>query len=258
MSNKTDGGASSGSRGPGIGARLRAYFLAGILVTAPIGITVMLAWWFIGWVDDRVMPLIPATYNPEHYLPEQLQGFGIPGLGLLVVVIVLTLIGMLTAGITGRFLVRMSERVLARMPVVSKLYSALKQIFETVMAQKSDAFRQAVLIEYPRRGIWAIGFLTGTTEGEVQNLTKERVVNVFLPTTPNPTSGFLLFLPKEDVIPLNMKVEDAIKMVVSGGIVTPPDKRAADQQSIPQVSAKTFERLDLFREKETSGKLDRD
>jgi uncharacterized membrane protein len=243
-------------RRPGIGARLRGYFLAGILVSAPIGITVMLAWWFIGWVDDRVMPLIPHTYNPETYLPKALQGFGIPGLGLFVVIIVLTLIGMLTAGFAGRFLVRLSERVLHRMPVVSKLYSALKQIFETVMAQKSDAFRQAVLVEYPRRGIWAIGFLTGTTEGEVQNLTKERVVNVFLPTTPNPTSGFLLFLPKEDVIPLDMKVEDAIKMVVSGGIVTPPDLRPDELKTVPVVSAKTYEAVDIQREKQTSGKLD--
>ncbi|MEQ8709012.1 MAG: DUF502 domain-containing protein [Rhodospirillales bacterium] len=243
-------------RKAGFGSRLRGYFLAGILVTAPIGITVMLAWWFIGWVDDRVVHLIPQAYNPESYLPVALQGFGIPGLGLLVVIIVLTLIGMLTAGFAGRFIVRLSERILAQMPVVSKLYSALKQIFETVMAQKSDAFRQAVLIEYPRRGIWAIGFLTGTTEGEVQNLTQERVVNVFLPTTPNPTSGFLLFVPKEDVIPLTMKVEDAIKMVVSGGIVTPPDRRSDAEKSQPKTSAKTFERLDIIREKEISGRLE--
>jgi uncharacterized membrane protein len=116
------------------------------------------------------------------------------------------------------------------------------------LAQKSTAFRQAVLVEYPRRGIWAIGFITGRTEGEVQNLTKEPVINIFLPTTPNPTSGFLLFLPKEDVVPLTMSVEEAIKMVISGGIVTPPDRRPAAEQKIAQVSAATYEEVDITRE----------
>ena len=165
------------------------------------------------------------------------------------------LIGALTAGFMGRYFVRVSERILARMPVIRSLYSATKQIFETVLAQKSNAFREAVLVEYPRRGIWAVGFITGRTEGEVQNLTKETVINIFLPTTPNPTSGFLLFVPKKDLVPLTMTVEEAIKMVVSGGIVTPPDRRPAAEQKIAKISAATYEEVDIVREGERAAVL---
>ena len=228
----------------GVMSRLRAYFLAGVLVTAPLGLTGLLSWWFIDFVDEKITPLIPDRYNPETYLP-----FGIPGLGLLVLLIAVTLIGALTAGLIGRWLLQTGERVLNRMPVVRSIYSAIKQIFETVLAQQSNAFREAVLVEYPRRGIWAIGFITGTTKGEVQNLTEEETVNIFLPTTPNPTSGFLLFVPKSDVVPLGMSVEEAVKMVISGGIVTPPDRRSKKEQNISRVSSRTFEHLEVLREK---------
>lgn len=227
--------------------RIRAYFLTGLLVTAPLSITILVAWVFVDFVDQKVTPLIPKAYNPETYLP-----FSIPGMGLLIVLVSLTVVGMLTAGFVGKLLVRISESIMARMPVISGIYSATKQIFETVLAQKSQAFREAVLIEYPRRGIWAIGFITGTTKGEVQNLTEEECVNIFLPTTPNPTSGFLLFVPKGELIPLNMSVEQAVKMVISGGIVTPPDRRPVEEQQIPKVSAKTYEDVDVLREKDGS------
>ena len=210
---------------PRFTARLRAYFFAGVLVTAPLAITFWLVWQVISWIDQSIKPLIPAQYNPETYLP-----FSVPGIGLVVSIVFLTLVGALTAGFLGKLFVRMSERILARMPVVRSIYGATKQIFETVLAQSSRAFRDVVLVEYPRRGIWAIGFITGTTEGEVQELTEDVVVNVFLPTTPNPTSGFLLFLPKSDLIYLSMSVEEGIKMVVSGGIVTPPDRRPIEQR----------------------------
>jgi uncharacterized membrane protein len=173
----------------------------------------------------------------------------LPGLGVLILIITLTLIGALTAGLLGRWLLHTGERMLNRMPVIRSFYSAIKQIFETVLAQQSNAFREAVLVEYPRRGIWAIAFITGTTKGEVQNLTEQETVNIFLPTTPNPTSGFLLFIPRDEVVPLDMSVEEAIKMVISGGIVTPPDRRPLSVQKIPQVSAKTYEDLDVLREK---------
>ena len=228
----------------GVMSRLRAYFLAGVLVTAPLGLTGLLSWWFIDFVDEKITPLIPDRYNPETYLP-----FGIPGLGLLVLLIAVTLIGALTAGLIGRWLLQTGERALNRMPVVRSIYSAIKQIFETVLAQQSNAFREAVLVEYPRRGIWAIGFITGTTKGEVQNLTEEETVNIFLPTTPNPTSGFLLFVPKSDVVPLGMSVEEAVKMVISGGIVTPPDRRSKKEQNISRVSSRTFEDHEVLREK---------
>lgn len=225
--------------------RLRAYMFAGILVTAPIFITFYLAWLLVTFVDSKITPLIPATYNPETYLP-----FALPGLGLLVLIVALMLVGALTAGFVGRLWLRFSERVLSQMPVIRNVYSAVKQILETVLAQQSNAFREAVLIEYPRRGMWAIGFLTGITKGEVQNLTEEQCINVFLPTTPNPTSGFLLFVPKKDIVPLSMSVEDAIKMVISGGIVTPPDQRPAAEQKKPVATAQTYEELELLREGE--------
>jgi uncharacterized membrane protein len=231
-----------------LGARLRTYLLAGVLVTAPIGLTIYLSWVFIHWIDEVVMPLIPLRYHPESYLP-----FSIPGLGLIVVTLGLIVIGALTTNLLGRTLLRVSERILERMPIIRGIHATLKQVFETVLSHKSDAFRQVVMIEYPRRGIWALGFLTGPTSGEVQHLTRERVLNIFLPTTPNPTSGFLLFVPEDDVLVLDMKVEEGIKMVMSGGIVTPPDRRPMTEQLTPKVSATTYEAADILREKENNG-----
>jgi uncharacterized membrane protein len=243
---KRDGKSEASVKvGLGFAARMRAYLLTGVLVTAPISITIYLAWLFIDLVDRTVTPLIPAKYHPETYLP-----FSIPGLGLLIVLVSLTLIGALTAGFMGKLWLRMQETVLARVPVIRSVYGATKQILETVLAQQSQAFRQAVLVEYPRRGMWAIAFITGRTEGEVQNLTEEETVNVFLPTTPNPTSGFLLFVPRKDLVILNMTVEEAIKMVISGGIVTPPDRRTPEKRSAPQVTAATYEDVDILRERD--------
>ncbi len=213
-------------------ARMRTYFIAGILITAPISITVYLAWTFIAYVDSKVTPLIPVQYNPETYMP-----IGVPGFGVVVVVLGLTLIGALTAGFVGRFFQRVWERIMGKVPVLRGIYMALKQILETILAQKSTAFREAVLVEYPRRGMWVIAFITGKTEGEVQNLTEREVINVFVPTTPNPTSGFLIFVPKEDTVKLFMNVEEALKMVISGGIITPPDRRTAQQRAKAVISS---------------------
>src|SRR5215510_13078552 len=149
-----------------LGARLRTYFFAGILITAPVSLTIYLAWLFIRFVDEQVFSVIPPEYNPETYLP-----FSIPGIGLLLAFIGLTLIGALTAGFIGRALHALLEGILNRLPVIRSLYGAIKQIMETVLANKSSAFRECVLIEYPRRGIWTIGFITGTTRGEVQERT---------------------------------------------------------------------------------------
>jgi len=205
-------------------SRVRNYFLTGIIVTAPIAITFAVAMWVINWIDSKVVPLIPSSYNPQEIL-QQHTGFHIPGIGLLVVFIGLTLIGFLAAGLLGRFVVRVGENLLNRMPIIRSVYGALKQIFETVLRSSSRSFREVALIEYPRRGIWAIGFITTKTTGEVRSQIKEEVVNVFLPTTPNPTSGFLLFVPRKDLIILDMGVEEAIKMIVSAGIVTPPSRK---------------------------------
>ena len=227
----------------GFGQRVRAYFLTGILITAPLFITGYLAWLFIGFVDAKVTPLLPEQYNPESYLP-----FGVPGLGLIILFIFLTIVGAVTAGFFGKLWLRFTERLLNRMPVVRNIYSAVKQILETVLAQQSSAFREAVLVEYPRRGLWAIAFITGRTEGEVQNVTEEECINIFLPTTPNPTSGFLLFVPKKDLISLNMSTEEAIKMVISGGIITPPDLRTQKQKNTIMTSAHVYEDLEVLRE----------
>lgn len=211
--------------------RLRAYFIAGVLITAPISFTLFIALTLVRWIDDAVTRLIPPQWNPELHLPVS-----VPGLGIVIVVIGLIIVGMLTAGFVGRIWLRFSEYFLARLPVVRGIYGATKQVLETVLANQSKAFREACLIEYSRKGVWMVGFITGETEGEIQKLTNERVYNVFVPTTPNPTSGFLVYIPDSQLVRLQMKVDDAIKMVISGGIVTPPAP-----QSVPEniLSTKT-------------------
>lgn len=200
-------------------SRIRSWFFTGILVMTPLILTIYVVWAFITFVDNLVVPLVPYYYRPSTYLP-----FPIPGLGLIIVFIFTTFVGILATGLFGRTLIRLWENILSRMPVVRSVYSAIKQILETVMATQSDAFRQAVLVEYPRKDIWAIGFVTGSTKGEVGENVNKKMVNVFMPTTPNPTSGFLLFFPEKDLIFLKMSVEDALKLVVSGGMVIPKNK----------------------------------
>lgn len=201
-----------------LGGRLRAYFLTGILVTAPLSITIYIAWMFIDMMDRQIMPMIPAPFNPRQW--------GIPGVGLLLTVVSLTLIGALAAGVLGRIWLRFSEAVMARTPVLRSIYSAVKQLFETFLAQKSQAFREVALIEYPRRDIWTLAFITGPTIRQVGCHVDHDLINVFVPTTPNPTSGFLLFLPRKDVRILDMTVEEGLKLVISGGIVAPPEQAA--------------------------------
>lgn len=211
--------------------RLRGYFLAGILVTGPILLTLYLTWLLIDTIDGAVRWLLPDRYNPATYIH-------VPGLGLVIGLAALTLIGAATANYVGRVLLRLSERVLARMPVVRGIYSAMKQIFETVLAKQSNTFREVVLVEYPRRGMWTIAFVTSRTEGEVRDLTGPDPVSVYVPTTPNPTSGYLVFVPRSDVVPLAMTVEEAIKMVISTGIVTPPDRRPPAEVELQRSAAK--------------------
>ena len=213
--------------------RLRNYFVAGVLVTAPFAITIYLAWLFIDFVDTKVKVLIPLQYRPDTYLP-----FGVPGLGLLIVFLFLTIVGWITAGFVGRFFIRTGERVLARMPVVRSVYGAAKQIVETILSQQSTAFRQVVMFEYPRPGIWTIGFITGTPGRIIQDHVEDEIVNILLPTTPNPTSGFLLFLPRKDVQVLDMTVEEGMKMVISVGIVSPDDSRVTGPKPAPRFSTK--------------------
>jgi uncharacterized membrane protein len=218
----------------GVLGRLRAYFFAGVLVSAPVAVTIALAWWFVGFVDRQIVPLIPAHWNPNTYLKDYLGvEIGLPGMGVIMLLIAITLVGALMAGFLGRFMVRIGENIVNRMPVVRGIYAASKQIFETVLRDQSDAFREAVLVQYPREGLWTIGFLTGRSEGEVQSRLEEDMVNIYVPTTPNPTSGFLLFVREEDIIRLDMPVEDAVKMVISVGIVEPPHIGSKVDQPTP-------------------------
>jgi uncharacterized membrane protein len=166
--------------------------------------------------------LIPASLNPDTYIREVLGiKIGLPGLGLVILLIVITLIGALTAGLVGRWVLKVGEGILARMPIIRGLYAGTKQILETVLKQQSDAFRQAVLVEYPRRGVWAVAVVTSNSEGELAEHLAPDFINIYVPTTPNPTSGFLLFVPKSDLIYLKMSVEEAFKMLISMGIVMP-------------------------------------
>ncbi len=196
--------------------RLRNYFFAGLLVTAPISITLYAAWAILDFIDNFISGLIPAPYNPLTYLPVTVPGFGIA-----ILITAVTLIGFLTANFLGRIFINWGERIVARMPVVRSIYSALKQIFETVLSDKTQSFREVVLLEYPRREMWTLGFVIGKTYGEVQEKTKSEMLNIYIPTTPNPTSGYLVFLARKEIKTLEMTVEDALKMIISGGIVTP-------------------------------------
>lgn len=244
MDNSSTDDAPGGSAGPkaahvvlspgkvSLFARLRAYFLTGIIVTAPLSITFYLAWLFIAWVDDKVTPLIPHRYNPETYLP-----FGLPGLGLIVVVIFLTFIGFITATLLGRTIISIGERLLNRMPVIRTIYGSLKQILETVLQHSSTSFRQVVLVQYPRPGIWKLAFVTSETTGEVQRATDDEAVNVFLPKAPNPTNGYLMVVPARDLIYLDMTPEQAAKMIISCGVIMPPDDLTVPQEGEPQPSA---------------------
>ncbi|MBT6123053.1 MAG: DUF502 domain-containing protein [Candidatus Puniceispirillum sp.] len=196
--------------------RIRSWFFTGLVVTAPVLLTIYITWSAIEIIDGQVANLLP------HFAETAYSE--IPGIGLLIGFALITIIGALAAGFIGRWLINFGESLLNRMPVVRSIYGAIKQILETVVSAQSDAFREVVLVEYPRKGLWVIGFVTGNTKGEVDRLIDHDMVNVFIPTTPNPTSGFLLFCPKKEIEFLEMEVEEAVKMVVSGGIVTPPDR----------------------------------
>ncbi len=196
-------------------ARFRRNLITGLLVAAPVFITLSLAWLIIKFVDGIIRGILPNRYEPAFLL-------NIPGLGILIAGMLLVFIGSMTKGMMGRWLIAANDKALNRIPILRNIYAAVKQIFETVLSSKSDAFREVVLVEYPRKNVWAMGFITGVTKGEVQAAINDEIVNVFLPTTPNPTSGFLLFLPRSEIVVLKMSVEEGIKMVISGGIVTPP------------------------------------
>lgn len=215
-------------------ARLRTNFLTGLVVIAPIGLTVWLILTVVSWIDGFVLPFVPAQFQPQEYI-----GINLRGVGVIFFLVFTVIVGWMAKGIMGRSLLNFGESVVDRMPVVRSVYNALKQIAETVFSQQESSFEKACLVEYPRRDIWAIAFISTTAKGEIQAKSPgaEQMMSVFLPTTPNPTSGFLLFVPKSDVIELDMSVEDAAKLVISAGLVYPGSK---DKGAVPPIDPDTL------------------
>ena len=211
----------------GLIAGFRNSFLTGLVVIAPVALTIWLIWSVIGWIDGFVLPFIPNLYHPDNILNTifgQNVAINIRGLGVVVFLLFTTFVGWIAKGFLGRSLIRVGENLVRRMPVVRSIYSGVKQIAETVFAQSDRSFEKACLIEYPRKGIWAVGFISTEAKGEVKYKAKSNsdLLSVFVPTTPNPTSGFMLFFPRNDVIELEMSIEDAAKLVISAGLVYPP------------------------------------
>ena len=211
----------------GLIAGFRNSFLTGLVVIAPVALTIWLIWSVIGWIDGFVLPFIPNLYHPDNILNTffgQDVAINIRGLGVVIFLLFTTFVGWIAKGFLGRSLIRIGENLVRRMPVVRSIYSGVKQIAETVFAQSDRSFEKACLIEYPRKGIWAVGFISTEAKGEVKYKAKSNsdLLSVFVPTTPNPTSGFMLFFPRNDVIELEMSIEDAAKLVISAGLVYPP------------------------------------
>jgi len=213
-----------GRAGPfhhGVVSRLRNYFLTGLILVAPAYITISLTWWFINWVDDLVRPFIPVAYRPETYLPVK-----IPGLGLIIVFITLTLLGFLTANFVGRKLVEVGEKILNRMPVVRPIYNSLKQIFQTLFAKGGSSFRRVGLVEFPSPGMWSLVFLSNSASAEIAaRLPDTEHVAAFMPCTPNPTTGFFFYVARRDIIDLDITVEAAMTLLMSAGMVQPGDQQ---------------------------------
>lgn len=212
----------------GLLSRLRANFLTGIVVIAPVGLTIWLIWSLVGWVDGFVLPLVPNQYQPDKLLQDLLGldpsvQINVRGIGVVIFLFFTVIVGWTAKGLIGRSMISFAEGLVERTPVVRSIYSGIKQISETVFAQSERSFEKACVIQYPRKGIWAIGFISTNTKGEIAQRGNDGrpMLSIFVPTTPNPTSGFLLFFPEEDVTILDMSVEDAAKLVISAGLVYP-------------------------------------
>jgi len=212
-----------------IKTKLQRYFLAGLVAVVPISLTVLVVRWTITLMDQLLLRFIP-----QRYWPEVLFGFALPGIGLLATFLLILLVGVLVTNYFGRSLLHLSERLMGRIPLVKGIFGLFKQVADTVLSADREGFRKVVLIEYPRRGIWSVGFVTGTSQGEVQRLIDQRTINVFMPTTPNPTSGYYILVPEEDTLELNMTVDEAFKLIISGGMVSPPESCRLDVQPVDQ------------------------
>ena len=195
--------------------RLRRYFVAGLLVWLPLGVTIVIVRFLIGLMDKTLV------FIPRQYHPEELLGIGVPGLGVILTVILLLITGVLTANFVGRSFLKGWESLLDRIPVARSIYSAAKNFAEIVFSDSGNAFSKVLLVEYPREGIYSLTFQTASKIGEIEARTGEDVVACFVPTTPNPTSGFIIIVPKKDTIELDMEVDEAVKLIMSLGVVVP-------------------------------------
>jgi uncharacterized membrane protein len=204
-------------KGPGLGGRIRNWFLTGVIIAGPLATTAYIVWWFVDTIDNWVKRLVPVSFWPDSYLP-----FPLPGLGVVFAFFGLTLLGFLAANLAGRSLLRFGEAMLARMPVVRSIYKSAKQIFETVFSNSGSTFRKVGMIEFPGEGKWSIVFIcTPPGPAIAGHLSSKEFVSVFLPCTPNPTTGFYFYLPAREVIELPISPDDAIKLIVSCGVVQP-------------------------------------
>jgi uncharacterized membrane protein len=196
-------------------SHFRRYFLTGILVTAPVGLTLWMAWEFITWVDQLITPYIAAWMNPNLLLP-----FDLPGLGLLIVILGLVLVGAVMNGFLGKWFTALIEVIVSRLPVIKTVYSVIKQVLQTALTDQSTAFKEPVFVEFPRKEAWVLGFATARNRTLIdQALSQKNMVGVFVPTTPNLTSGYLIFVPETDIKPANLTSEQALKLIISGGLV---------------------------------------
>jgi uncharacterized membrane protein len=194
---------------------LRRYLVAGLLVWMPLGATVFVIRLLVGWMDQSLLLL------PQQFRPDNLLGFHIPGLGVVLSLLILLLTGLVAANLFGRKLVGLWEQLLSRIPLVRSVYSAVKQLVETMFADNGKSFRKVVLVEFPRRGLWTLAFLTSDEQGEVQRATGRDVVSVYIPTTPNPTGGYFVLVPREDLRELDISVDEGLKLLLSMGAVNP-------------------------------------
>ena len=203
---------------PSFGTRIRRYFFTGVVLAAPLAITAWATWWFVTTIDGWVKPLIPASYLPDSYLP-----FPLPGLGIIIMLVGLTLLGFLTANLVGRTLVEAGEAILHRMPLVRGLYKGVKQVFETIFSQSGTSFRKVGMVQFPQPGMWSIVFIAQEAAPEIAGRLPdgEQQIGVFLPCTPNPTTGFFFYLPRREVVELSISVEDGAKLIMSAGLIQP-------------------------------------
>lgn len=203
---------------PTFGTRLRRYFLTGLVLAAPLAITASVTWWFVNLVDGLVRPLVPAQFWPENYLP-----FPVPGFGLVIALIGLTVIGFFAANLVGRTLIGAGESILNRMPVVRGLYKGVKQIFETIFSQSGTSFRKVGMVQFPQPGMWSIVFIAQEAAPEIAGKLPDgdEQIGVFLPCTPNPTTGFFFYLPRREIVEVAISVEDGAKLIMSAGLIQP-------------------------------------